>query len=718
MVAASDRGITLHGVVRDALHDELGEPGLARVNGLFLDAMAADLPRWWDMDPGEPYLWDHLLGHLVAAGRRPAAADVAADVRWICARLLRSGPAAPIADLSVAGTAGTSRLAAVLAGQARLLVPTSPAEAVADIVCDRIAAAPGCEGFRARARAAHPTPRLERRGKISGRATRVAAPDGSWLASVRGQNGTIQLWDIAAMSERAVWRNGRDVRAVAAAPDRGWLVTGGDDGVVRIWDLGSQQETAALAGQPGRVEALVIAPDASWIAVGHRGREGLQIWDPDTGDCRAVAAICPWWSIAASDDWLASWDAWRASLQLVEVATGRVRFTSRRRFRHLRNLHVGPGGRWLAVAFTNGRIQIYEADTGHVQARLKGGYPGIGVVRAMAAAPDGRWLAAPAPKGTVRVWDPATGKDLATLSADDPAQPPAGRSGSYYDHMVRAVAVSPDGAWLAAASGSGAIRVWETATWRPYAMTRVEDRVEDCFWLGTSRLAVEAGDGVTVLDFNAAPEPAAFAGPDPSAQADAAGSGFVLGRREGAVAATLAAMSVPIGLIALGLIVAAASIPVARLSPGISRSVQSDITSVGGIIALIASVLGILGAFYLLRRMRRRQAERAKWVEAILVGVIPFWTGLALIVVSDATLHAIVVAGLGGAVACIGISRLGERFEGIATLIIPLLIVPFGLYFAVAGVRTFASHGSAQDGITDLVIAITVIFFAVRHLSD
>ena len=230
MVAASDRGITLHGVVRDALRDELGEPELAGVNGLFLDAMAADVPRWWDMDPGEPYLWDHLLGHLVAAGRRPAAADVAADVRWICARLLRSGPAAPIADLAVAGTAGTSRLAAVLAGQARLLAPTSPAEAVADIVCDRIAGAPGCEGFRARVRAAHPTPRLESRGSLAdvkyfdgkimgktvraeiiGRAKRVAAPDGSWLASVRGQVGTIQWWDVAAMSERAVWRHGDDV---------------------------------------------------------------------------------------------------------------------------------------------------------------------------------------------------------------------------------------------------------------------------------------------------------------------------------------------------------------------------------------------------------------------------------------------------------------------------------------------------------------------------
>ena len=200
----------MHGVVRDALRDELGEPELARVNGLFLDAMAADLPRWWDIDPGEPYLWDHLLGHLVTAGRRPAAVP-----RRRRRRPLDLCPAAPVpagrADRGPGGGRNcryNARLAAVLTGEARLLVPPSPAEAVADIVCDRIAAAPGCEGSRARARAAHPTPRLERRGsladvkffdgkimgktiriEISGRAMRVAAPDGSWLASVRGRRG-------------------------------------------------------------------------------------------------------------------------------------------------------------------------------------------------------------------------------------------------------------------------------------------------------------------------------------------------------------------------------------------------------------------------------------------------------------------------------------------------------------------------------------------------
>jgi hypothetical protein len=400
--------------------------------------------------------------------------------------------------------------------------------------------------------------------------------------------------------------------------------------------------------------------------------------------------------MVAGDGWLARYDD---SLRRIEVATGRVQFTSRHHFgyEYLKKLQMGPGGRWLAGAFSNGHIRIYESGTGRVQATLEG-CAVTGAEHAMAVAPDGRWLAAPAQEGKVRVWDPATGTALATLSAD-----PGGD--------INAVAASPDGAWLATVR-SGTVRIWETATWQPHAMTRLERRVGACLWLGNSALAVEAGGGMTVLNFHAGAKPAAFAGPDSAAQADATASGFVLGKREGA----LAAMKVPIGLIAAGLIVAAASIPVARLRLSIPRSVQSDIISAGGVIGLVASAAVLFGTFYLLRRRRIWQAERVKLGQAIFIG-ITFWTGLILILVSDATLHAILVAGLGGYLICFGIAHIGYRFEGAADLGIALLIVPFGLFFAWAAVRTIMSHGSAQDWIDDLVIAATVFMFAARVIS-
>ena len=58
-----------------------------------------------------------------------------------------------------------------------------------------------------------------------------------------------------------------------------------------------------------------------------------------------------------------------------------------------------------------------------------------GAVAAVAVAPDGSWLATGGWDGTVRIWDAATGRERATLT---------GHTG-----WVAAVAVAPDGSWLA-----------------------------------------------------------------------------------------------------------------------------------------------------------------------------------------------------------------------------------------------------------------------------
>ena len=68
-----------------------------------------------------------------------------------------------------------------------------------------------------------------------------------------------------------------------------------------------------------------------------------------------------------------------------------------------------------------------------------------GSAEAVAIAPDGTWLATTSWDGTARIWA-ADGKPRATLTG--------------HKEAVEAVAIAPDGTWLVTASWDGTARIW------------------------------------------------------------------------------------------------------------------------------------------------------------------------------------------------------------------------------------------------------------------
>jgi len=489
--AAPDRGITLHDVVRDFLRMELGQQ-LAKLNGMLIDAIAKDLPpanpldarnpgpirvAWWELGDGSRYLWDHIVEHMLDAGRLYEADALAGDLRWVGARLKQFGPAAPAADLFKVNTPRALRLQGALVRTAHLLAPTEPTDAVIDVLHSRVASDPDWGIEVAALRHVYHRLRLVNRwpvpdlpdtalkrvliGHTETVSAMAVAPDGRWLAS-SSADGTVRLWNPVTGREGTILKGHKTgVEAVAVAPDGSWLASGGRDGTVRIWDPITREERATLKGHHSGiiarfydtlgVEAVAVAPDGSWLASGGRDRT-VRIWDPMTGQKRAtlkksgsqshgdrIAAI----AVAPDGSWLASGSR-NGIVRIWNPLTRQGLATLKGHRRDVEALAVAPDGSWLASGDRDGIVRIWDLVTGRERMALKGHNGGV---RAVTVAPDGSWLASGSGDGMVRIWDPVTGKEQAALHGQK--------------SEVEAVAVAPDGSWLASSGGDGMVRIWD-----------------------------------------------------------------------------------------------------------------------------------------------------------------------------------------------------------------------------------------------------------------
>ena len=525
----SDEGGTLatHDVVLDFLRDELGEVQLAGLHRVLLDAAAAQLPcagaanevggtAWWELAEQARYLEEHLVGHMLAAGWTNQAENLAADLRWVGMRLQRSSPAAPYSDLAMIGTPRAQRLARILGQAAHLLTPTEPEYSLTDILYSRVShdSEWGAQALSLGSSRKFPAlvnrwplpdvpdPALRRTLAIpfGGVTELAAAPDGGWIAS-GGADGSVRIWDLATGQQRVAFEGHRGwVAGLAVAPDGTWLATGGADGSVRIWDLATGQQRAVLKGRSGEVTRLAVAPDGTWLATGGAD-ESVRICDPATGQQRAafeghhygVTGL----AVAPDGTWLATGGA-DGSVRIWDLATGQQRAVLKGHSYRVTRLAVAPDGTWLASGEDDGSVRIWDLATGQQRAILEGhSY----TVTRLAVAPDGTWLATGSRDGSVRIWDPATGQQRAAFEG--------------HRRGVAGLAVAPDGAWLATGGADGSVQIWDLATSQRRAVLEGRRRsvtrlaiASDGSWLATGSY-----DGsVQIWDLATGQQRAAFEG--------------------------------------------------------------------------------------------------------------------------------------------------------------------------------------------------------------
>jgi WD40 repeat protein len=502
------RGVVLHDVIRDFLRSELGPRRLEELNVVFLDFLASCLPagdlsgarvhgpaqaRWWELDPADDYMREHLIGHLLDAGCYQDAEDLACDLRWVGERVRVSGPAAAAVDLARVNSPRAVRLQAVLARTAHLLGPAEPSRAVVDVLHSRVSTDPDWGPQAAALRDECPRPRLVDRWPppdLPNPALRtvlasgydwadclVIAPGGRWAAAC-SKDGTVRIWDVATGEARPASPDGGGaVRAAAVTPDGTQLVTAGADGGIRVWDAGVIRSRDAFAcGAP--LKAVSVTADGGGLAAVCADGT-VQIRDAADGRLRAVYPGCSGSQAAHADKvavtadgtclvsalftWVQVWDAQAGQACLgfetyvesagddpplqFKAADGKTHRGYRGgRYYRVSAVAVAPDGSWLATGGTDGEVRTWDAATGQVRAFFAAH---DGSVTALGVAPDGKWLATTGDDRLIRVWD------VAALHAQgNPGVP---------RRPASALAAAPDGNWVAT-YGDKKVQVWNAAT--------------------------------------------------------------------------------------------------------------------------------------------------------------------------------------------------------------------------------------------------------------
>lgn len=285
---------------------------------------------------------------------------------------------------------------------------------------------------------------LSRLKETAGVTACAFSKDGVRLA-VANVRGTVTVRDAATGDEvTSIRGHGAAVSSVAFLPDGRRLVTGSEDGKATLWDMRNSDGVLRLGAPEGVDTAIKFAGLPGGARVAAAGNPGVvAVWDTladrlinafETGPVVAME-ISP-----DGTDLMTLGADTGVRLWCVETGEKQREFTQP----GLQTAAYGPNNRWIALGFSDGRVELASTGPGETVVRLEGHNA---AVMALEFTADGRLLATGDASGQLRVWRLPGGEAVTVF----------GIRGAIYD-----AAFWPDGTRIVSAGDSNV--VWDLHT--------------------------------------------------------------------------------------------------------------------------------------------------------------------------------------------------------------------------------------------------------------
>ena len=275
------------------------------------------------------------------------------------------------------------------------------------------------------------------------------SPDGTRLAT-SGADQELQIWDTATYkSLLTVNMENAEAKSITFSPNGKWIAAASSGGSVRIRDVETGQLVFELKGHTKAVQAITFSPDGKQLATSSLDKS-IKVWDTTTGK-----ELATWQDIEEPANQLVySPDGARllfvdtpilmvepARLHVVDVVSGE----------EIYQIPVGyygfalsPDGKQLALSTPDlTLIRILDASNGQPLYNIP---RPLNRIMWMEFSPDSSRLAVAGLDRKVHIWDAVSVTELFTLSG--------------HTEFIRIIAFSADGTHLASGASDGTIKIW------------------------------------------------------------------------------------------------------------------------------------------------------------------------------------------------------------------------------------------------------------------